>query len=181
MDVVSVSAFQRAFPSSKGLESRDLRDLLGGMRLTAAPQGYRLFTAGDAPGPAFLIMQGTVRVERKVDHGRTVLLGRLGRGSVVGDMSLIEGSPRTATALMEEEGELLRLEAELFERLRVEAHPAALWLLSEIDGNVAGRIRDMYDRLVRVREDPSLAAEPAAVERVNLPWHRRLRARLFGA
>lgn len=180
MDVVSVSVFHRAFPSSKALETRDLRDLLGGLRRVPAPEGFRLFSAGDAAGPAYLILQGVVRVERKVDHGRTVLLGRLSQGSVVGDMSLIEGAPRVATALMEEEGELLRLDPELFERLRVDAHPAALWLLAEIDANVALRIRGMYERLVRVREDPGLASEPPAVERIDLPWHARLRERLLG-
>ncbi|MCB9796751.1 MAG: cyclic nucleotide-binding domain-containing protein [Alphaproteobacteria bacterium] len=181
MDVVSVSQFHKAFPRAKSLENRDLRDLLGGMRRVAVTEGQQLFADGDPPGPAYLILRGLVRVERKVDQGRTVLLGRLGRGDFVGDMSLIEGAPRIATALMEEEGELLRLEPELFARLRAEAHPAALWLLSEIDHNVALRIREMYDRLSRVRDVPSLAAEPAAVQVDERPWYQRLRDRLVGA
>ncbi|MCB9761441.1 MAG: cyclic nucleotide-binding domain-containing protein [Alphaproteobacteria bacterium] len=175
MDRVTSSTFLKAFPSARGLEPRDLRELLGRMRTYRAVEGERLFAAGDGPGPGFLILEGQVRVERQVEPERTVLLGRLHRGDVVGDMSLVDGRARSASAVVEQELLALCLEVDLFTALRAEAHPAALWLMAEIDRNVAARIRAMYDRITRVREDPTLAAEPAEDEPLDMRWHARLR------
>lgn len=156
------AAITRAFPESARLDPRDLGELLALMGVARVPAGTALFHAGDPPGPAYLILSGQVRVERALEHGRVVLLGRLGDGDFVGDLGLLDRRNRSASARAETDLWALTLTLEDYQKLRAEGHPAALWLLSEIDHHMARRIRAMYERLARVRAEPALALEPPA-------------------
>ncbi len=59
--------------------------------------GEHLFHEGDAPTTAFLIESGTLRITAKRD-GSPVVLGDLGTGALVGEMAVLDDSPRSATA-----------------------------------------------------------------------------------
>lgn len=56
-----------------------------------------------------LILEGTARVER----GRKVI-ARLGRGDVIGEMSIIDGKPRSATVIAESPSSVLVVERRCF-------------------------------------------------------------------
>jgi EAL domain-containing protein (putative c-di-GMP-specific phosphodiesterase class I) len=56
-----------------------------------------LFREGDPPTTAFLIEEGTLRISARV-HGETTFLSDLGPGSMVGEMAVLDDSPRSATA-----------------------------------------------------------------------------------
>lgn len=175
MDRAAVRTLLRAFPSARTLEPKDQRDLLAVLRPVRVPAGQALFRAGDGSGPAYLILSGLVRVERRLESGRVVLLGRLGPGEFLGDMSLIDGGARSASALVEIDTEAMMLDVESWRRMRDEAHPVAMWLMMEVDRNVAGRVRGMYDRLCRLRAEPGLAAEPVGAPPPRRPWYQAWR------
>ena len=59
--------------------------------------GQILFREGDAPTTAFLIESGTLRITAARD-GTPMLLGDLGAGALVGEMAVLDDSPRSATA-----------------------------------------------------------------------------------
>jgi EAL domain-containing protein (putative c-di-GMP-specific phosphodiesterase class I) len=59
--------------------------------------GQVLFREGDAATTAFLIERGSLRVTAERD-GVPILLGNLHAGSLVGEMAVLDDSPRTATA-----------------------------------------------------------------------------------
>ena len=138
------------------------------------PPGAVLFVAGEEPDAAYLIVSGEVRVVRDVGGGETVTLARLGRGDVVGDMGLIDGCTRTATAQVAADLTALRLDVSAYRRLKADAHPAAAWLLEEIDRRLALRIHGMFDRIARVREEPALAATAPDGPAREEPWYSRL-------
>jgi EAL domain-containing protein (putative c-di-GMP-specific phosphodiesterase class I) len=61
------------------------------------PAGELVFREGDAPTSAYLIESG--RIEILTQQGdEAVVLGRLGPGDLLGEMAVIDQSPRTATA-----------------------------------------------------------------------------------
>lgn len=64
--------------------------------VTFAP-GEVIFREGDQPTTAFLIESGTVEITAE-QAGRAVVLSRLGPGDLLGEMAVIDESPRTATA-----------------------------------------------------------------------------------
>ena len=59
--------------------------------------GQMLFREGDAPTTAFLIESGRLRITAVVG-GVPVVLGDLGAGALVGEVAVLDDSPRTATA-----------------------------------------------------------------------------------
>jgi len=56
-----------------------------------------IFAEDDAPTTAFLVETGQVRITT-VQHGKTRLLGDLGPGALLGEMAVIDSSPRSASA-----------------------------------------------------------------------------------
>jgi EAL domain-containing protein (putative c-di-GMP-specific phosphodiesterase class I) len=59
--------------------------------------GEVLFREGDAPTTAFLIESGSLRITADRD-GTPMLLSDLGAGALVGEMAVLDDSPRSATA-----------------------------------------------------------------------------------
>src|SRR3954463_112743 len=59
--------------------------------------GEVLFREGDAPTTAFLIESGSLRITAQ-RNGAPVVLSDLGAGALVGEMAVLDDSPRSATA-----------------------------------------------------------------------------------
>lgn len=60
--------------------------------------GEYLFHEGDAGHEMFVIQEGSVRITKHHTHGGEVELAVLERGDFLGEMSLLEGLPRSADA-----------------------------------------------------------------------------------
>lgn len=166
--------FLRLVPTARKLSAEDLQVLLLMLIPVQVPPGAVLFVDGEEPDAAYLIVSGEVRVVRDVQGGETVTLARFGRGDVVGDMGLIDGSTRTATAQVATELSALRLDVSAYRRLKADTHPAAEWLLGEIDRRLALRNRTMFDRISRVRGEPALATSVPEDEAREPRWYNRL-------
>ena len=64
---------------------------------TEIPAGAVVFAENDPPTTAFLIESGEVEVTT-LQRGESTVLGTLGPGMLLGEMAVIDNSPRTATA-----------------------------------------------------------------------------------
>jgi CRP-like cAMP-binding protein len=62
-------------------------------------RGQALFTEGDLAERAFLIERGWVTVTSTASGGREIMLGLRGPGEVLGELSVLDGEPRSATAV----------------------------------------------------------------------------------
>ena len=61
------------------------------------PKDHVLIREGDLAREFIVIRSGSARVTRQTDHGVTEL-AEVGTGDFLGEMALLSGSPRTATA-----------------------------------------------------------------------------------
>ena len=61
--------------------------------------GQALFVEGDSAERVFVLESGWVLLSCAGPDGREVVLGLRGPGDVIGDMSILDGEPRSATAL----------------------------------------------------------------------------------
>ncbi len=178
MDELEPSDFLRAFPRAGELEGASLNDLLVAGVAMRALENSVLFDAGDPSSCAYLVVDGVVRVERLLESGERITLGRLGRGHVVGDMGLLSGQSRSATAIAEDDTLTLRLDRASYRRLRDQGHPAAIWLLEEVHLRMGERVEVSYDRVVRLHQEPELARELPSDPVVPDGLLRRLWARV---
>ncbi|TNF91823.1 MAG: EAL domain-containing protein [Gammaproteobacteria bacterium] len=60
-------------------------------------KGSIIFNEGDFGDVGYIVESGKIEVSI-MDHDRRIVLGRLGKGSLLGEMALLDDAPRTATA-----------------------------------------------------------------------------------
>jgi small-conductance mechanosensitive channel/CRP-like cAMP-binding protein len=79
------------------LEKEHVDILIAHCRPSELPVGSVLMQQGDEGGSMFIIMEGAANVAIRNDSGQSHEVNILATGDVVGEMSLMTGSPRTAT------------------------------------------------------------------------------------
>jgi CRP-like cAMP-binding protein len=100
-------------PIFEGCSQRQLQGVARVARVIEAPAGTVLTRTGDPGDEFFLILDGTVSVE--VAAGRAVLLRP---GAFFGEMSLLDGDPRSATVVTDTPVRLLVVNRWDFSALR---------------------------------------------------------------
>lgn len=129
-----------------------------------------LMHQGGPSDALYVLLEGRVRVTVVDAEGHELLLDLLGPGDTVGELSVIDGRPRSASVSSIEPGRALRVPTAQFLRFLQQHPPAALALLRVL----AQRLRESDDarlRLVSERTDQrvarrllELAAEHGEVE-----------------
>jgi len=104
--------------------------------------GQVLFHKGDAGHCLYAILAGRVQIYLQDDHGHVVVLSVLKAGEVFGEMALLDGGVRSASAISLSPGELFRLERETFVDLLTTSPP----LLSRLFADLTQRIRHTDER-----------------------------------
>ena len=105
-------------PIFEGLSKKELNQIARAAKEVTHRQGAALAREGQSGVGFFLILDGTAGV-RVGDKSRT----KLGPGDFFGEISLLDGGPRTATVTAESEVTTLGLTPWDFKRL-VESNPA---------------------------------------------------------
>lgn len=98
---------------------RALQAVLEPLRIEA---GESLFRAGEEPDAAYFVVTGRLLILVDDEQGNEVVIRRLGRGELIGEISLLEATARTATVRADRDSTLARLPKEAFERLASD-HP----------------------------------------------------------
>jgi CRP/FNR family cyclic AMP-dependent transcriptional regulator len=126
-------------PLFAGLSRRQLRDVARISGIVSRQEGATLVQEGAAGTVFYLILDGAVKVVRK---GRTI--ARLGPGNFFGELSLLDGGPRTASVITEAPSRFLTLpRSSLRAALRSDGR-LALRILE----TMAGRVRQLERPLV---------------------------------
>ena len=96
----------------------------------ALPAGTQLFGKGEESDHLYLVRSGRLGVFRHSDdHPDPSLIGIVGAGEPVGEMSLIAGSRHSASVKALRDSDLLALPRQAFLEA-IEAHPDLLWMLT---------------------------------------------------
>jgi CRP-like cAMP-binding protein len=94
----------------------ELAELLAYCTPLSLRAGTVLCRQGEAGNVAWLIMEGLIRVIRTFNNGATKYF-EFGPGSILGEMSLVTGLPRTATLELMNDAELFELSSEAYLKL----------------------------------------------------------------
>jgi hypothetical protein len=114
-----------ASPLFTGLQTQELTAIIRGLRLRPAHPGEIIVTEGEEGNSMFLIASGSVRVYVKDSSEHNVQVRRLGAGDFFGEISLLQGEPRTATITAADSCELLELGREDLTELATNSPEAA--------------------------------------------------------
>ena len=107
------------------------------------PAGTRVFHEGDSSDACYIVKSGAFRVTREHSDGRAITLATLGPGEIFGELAMLDGDQRSASAEALSDGELLALPAGDVRAL-LSRHPEIALKL------VAGLVRRLRAANVRI-------------------------------
>jgi CRP-like cAMP-binding protein len=119
------------------LTEAEAADLHAAGRRRAYGPGVTLFHEGDDAGPVVVLLSGRVKVGTVGGAGREAIVAVRGPGDLIGELSAIDGGPRSATVTTLEPTEALLVPGSAFARF-LETHLRIALVLLRM---VAGRLR----------------------------------------
>ncbi len=99
-----------------------LNDLFGKAASIRLKAGRALFQAGDPANGCYLVEEGSLKVSLGARAGGERILSVLAPGAVVGELSMIDGSPRSATIIAVKDSRLKFISLAMFQSF-ADAHP----------------------------------------------------------
>lgn len=162
-----------------GLDERTLDLLTAALRSRKYRRDEVIFHADDPGDSLYVVASGSVKITVSADDGtEPAILTTIGRGGFFGELALLDGAPRSATAVAMDRVEALVLRREAFDRL-VDSEPglrhALLASLAAEIRRLTAQVEDLHfldlpGRLARhLLREISTDGERAAGE-VRLPW-----------
>src|SRR6201992_1227713 len=128
------------------------------------PAGTRVFHEGDSSDACYIVSEGSFLVTREHSDGREITLATLGRGEIFGELAMLDGDTRSASAESITDGTLLALPANDVRSLLARNPEIALKL-------VAGRVRRLRAANARLSRQ-SFQTVPSRVAGILLQLSR---------
>ncbi|WP_136799850.1 cyclic nucleotide-binding domain-containing protein [Desulfosediminicola ganghwensis] len=91
--------FLLSLPIFDSLDVDELTILAQHMSYVHLKRGEYLFLEGDKGSFMGFVVQGLLEVVKKSETGQSVVIARLAKGNSIGEMGLIDKSPRSATVI----------------------------------------------------------------------------------
>lgn len=126
----------------KGLTDNEielLSDVFGEKHIA---EGKTVFVENMPGESLYLIQQGTIKVSKMLAEGDEKILVVLGPEDFFGEMAILEGAPRSATARIAEDAQLLSMQRKDFEALCDEHPKLGLKLMRNIIRTFSQRLRE---------------------------------------
>lgn len=121
-----------------------------------------LFWVGDAGDEFFVIESGRISITCPDQSGKDIHLASLGRGDFLGEISLLDGGPRTATARAQTQSRLLVLDRQAFHAFLRRCPSAAIQIMTVL----GKRHRETVEKLRGIRNLTEVMNERMT------PWQR---------
>lgn len=102
----------------------------------------------------YIVEQGQLRITSTAADGLSVHLAEQGAGSMVGEMSWLEGRPAVANVLAATGARLLHLSSAALQRMQGDGHPAAALLLRAISSKLSLQIQSQNAWIHRFAASP---------------------------
>jgi CRP-like cAMP-binding protein len=184
-------------PLFTGAEPEDLAEVVRHVRRRRFRRGEVIFHEGDPADALHVVASGAVKIVLSSDEGDEAIIATLHPGDFFGELSLLDGSPRSATATAVEATETVSLPRDTFleeigrsERLRDCLLRSLAAELRRLTGHVeelhfldlSGRLASRLARLAREADPPPQATDDGRLEaRLEWPFTQSDLAAMIGA
>ncbi len=166
-----ITDFLATVPLFRELDRVSVRGFAELTREQKFAKGAMIVSEGDPGDALFVVRSGEVKVLLIGEDGREVILNVLGVGDHFGELSLIDGRPRSAHVVSTQASSLLVLRRADFRR-QVEQSPAVAWglmielsrRLRQADGTIGSLVLlDVPGRVAKVLLEHATPGEPATL------------------
>ena len=123
--------FLRRLPLFAELSEEDLDRLHEAAELVFLSAGALLIAEGSPPDSLYVVLAGEFEVTSHSGQ-QDILVARCGPGEVLGEISLLEGSPRTASVRAMQDSQLLRISQGAFQQVLTASSTATLAILRTV-------------------------------------------------
>ncbi|MCX7628272.1 MAG: SulP family inorganic anion transporter [Methylophilaceae bacterium] len=124
-----------------GRKPETLSALEAHMQQRTYKAGETIFAAGDSGDELYLIRRGEVRILLPVGDNHSHHISTFGRGAFFGEMSFLDGNPRSATAVANRDTDLYVISRQTFDQVAEEHKKLGLNLMEGLARVLAGRLR----------------------------------------
>lgn len=122
-------------------EWHHIEDLCDYLEAYEADQGVILFREGEQGNYMCLIIAGSVDILKEDSHETNKCMATVGHGKTLGEMALIDGQPRSATAVIAKPSTLAILTKTSFQHIVKEKPALATQILLKIASLLSQRLR----------------------------------------
>ncbi|MFP6710596.1 MAG: cyclic nucleotide-binding domain-containing protein [Rhodospirillales bacterium] len=124
------------------MEETEKKARTSGMETRDVPAGRFIFREGEVGDLAFIVTEGVVEISREV-NGKKVLLGKVPKGGLFGEMALLNDEPRMASAFAYDNVKLLVISRVQMAKKMVDLDPFHRALIDVLSNHV----RSVADKL----------------------------------
>lgn len=143
----------------QNMETAQLETLGQHLSLVHIEKGHAIFRQGDTTPFMAIVNSGKVEISKEGHDGEAQVIAVIGQGHVIGEMSLIDGGARSATAFAAETTQVFVLTEDNFAEIR-KSH-TALWggLLMRSIKTITQRLRRASGQFVDLLAENGLSSE----------------------
>jgi CRP-like cAMP-binding protein len=137
--------------------------------------GERVFDEGDVGATMYIVQSGRVRLFRVVDEQEQDL-GVMEKGDFFGEMSILEGLPRTLSAESVEDAELIEINSMTFDKMIKSNIEIAIRMLRKLSIRLREAERKLGESLPTAAPPPQQRHTPATGQTAGVSSGARLEA-----
>ena len=133
------------------LDKEDLEQILAFFEILNCPAGTTIFSEGDEGDFVCFITGGKFEVKKQTEFkGKQIIIALLGKGSIVGEMSLLDQYPRSATVVAREDSQMVILRRDAMESISLKYPHIGVKIYKGLNRILSLRLRQTVDRLVGI-------------------------------
>ena len=159
--MIAVKKARKKPVSATTISPAELLRELPGAKLVTFEAGAVIFREGSKATNCYVVTQGKVRIYKKTNKGETFPLGLVKPGEFFGEMAMLSGERRSASAIASTRVKAIVIEHADFVALLKEQHPFASRLSLQISTLLATRCHHLLRLIARRPEVVPLALKKA--------------------
>lgn len=157
-------------PLCQGLDETQVGVIASIAEQKHLPRGETLFTEGEKGDGLYVVVVGSLAISKKDRSGVNQSIANVGGGSVLGEMSLINNSARSATATANTDADLVRIPSEAFTFLLQHDNVTAFKVVYNLAQVMSRRLLLMDEKLVDMMDKGKKKEELADFQKILTKW-----------
>lgn len=148
-----LTSMLKELPSFNKLSAKEMRQLIDAFHHRQYKNGEFVFHQDDPGIGLYFILEGNIGIELTTPKENTILLAQLKRGDFFGEVAMVEGETRTASAIAKSPSKLAVIFKPDFEEFLQRNQKSGIDIILGITKIVINRLRSIDSAYIRLYDD----------------------------